>query len=242
MLNLIVFAYNVILLFISKFYKKDKKSIIRFANYIFMGYFCLEVLLEASMKKMRMLFYCAITVAIFIPAVVLAGQTVSEGERLGKPCAGCHATNGYAPGEYIARIGGQNTEYLTKTMKEYATGKRPGSVEMAIVAKGYSEPELVAISEFFGTKKWKNTTNHTDKKLVAKGKKIAADKGCNDCHGVKGEGMDSFPRIGGQNKGFMNEAMKRYKAGQIESEEMAVVKELSDEEILALSEYFASLK
>lgn len=194
------------------------------------------------MKKMKMLFYCFLSAAVILPAAVYAGQTVSEGERLGKPCAGCHATNGYAPGEYIARIGGQNKDYLTKVMKEYGTGKRPGSVEMAIVAKGYSEAEQAAISEFFAAKKWKNTTNNTDKKLVAKGKKIASEKGCNDCHGAKGEGMDAFPRIGGQNKGYMNEAMKRYKAGQIESEEMAVIKELSDDEILALSEYFASLK
>ncbi len=194
------------------------------------------------MRKLKLLFYCALTAAVLTPAVVFAAQTVTEGERLGKSCAGCHATNGYAPGEYIARIGGQNTDYMTKAMKDYAAGSRKGSVEMSIVAKGYSEDQLAAISAYYGSKKWMNSTNKTDKKLVAKGKKIAAENGCFDCHGAKGEGMDAFPRIGGQNKGYMEEAMKRYKEGLIESEEMAVVKDMSEEQLTALSEFFSSLR
>jgi sulfide dehydrogenase cytochrome subunit len=196
---------------------------------------------EADMQKLR-LFYCIIAAAVLVPFAAFAASDVSEGERLGKPCAGCHATNGYAPGEYIARIGGQNAEYMTNVMKEFATGKRPGSVEMGIVAKGYSEADIAAISEYYAAKKWKNSTNKIDPKQSAAGLKLTKDNGCFDCHGAKGEGIDAFPRIGGQNAGYLNEALKRYKAGKITSEEMALVKDMSESQLEALAQYFSGIR
>lgn len=193
------------------------------------------------MQKLR-LFYCVVAAAVLIPAAALAASAVSEGERLGRPCAGCHATNGYAPGGYIARIGGQNAEYMTKVMKEFATGKRPGSVEMSLLAKGYSEADIAAISEYYGGKPWKNSTNKTDAEKSAAGLKLAKVSGCFDCHGAKGEGIDAFPRIGGQNSGYLYEALKRYKADKISSEEMALVKDMSDSQLESLAQYFSGIR
>jgi len=186
--------------------------------------------------------YSVIAAAIFIPFAALAASSISEGERLGRPCAGCHAGNGYAPGEYIARIGGQNAQYMTKVMTEYATAKRPGSVEMSIIAKGYSEADMAAISEYYAAKKWANSTNRIDPKKAAAGLKLAKDNGCFDCHGEKGQGVESTPRIGGQNAGYMAEALKRYKAGQIVSEEMAVVKDMTDSQLESLAQYFSGIR
>ncbi|MGE4267769.1 MAG: cytochrome c [Deferribacterales bacterium] len=193
------------------------------------------------MQKLR-LFYCIVAAAVLVPFAAFAASAVSEGERLGRPCAGCHATNGYAPGEYIARIGGQNTEYMTRVMKEFAAGKRKGSVEMSLLAKGYSEADIAAISEYYGGKPWKNSTNKIDSKKSAAGLKIAKDNGCFDCHGTKGEGVDAYPVIGGQNSGYLHEVLKRYQTGKIESEEMALVKDMSDSQLEALAQYFSGIR
>ncbi|MCD8553745.1 c-type cytochrome [Seleniivibrio sp.] len=193
------------------------------------------------MQKLR-LFYCIVAAAVLVPVAAFAASAVSEGERLGRPCAGCHATDGYAPGEYIARIGGQNAEYMTKVMKDFAAGKRKGSVEMSLLAKGYSEADLAAISEYYAGKPWKNSTNKIDPKKSAAGFKIAKENGCFDCHGTKGEGMDAYPRIGGQNSGYLHEVLKRYQTGKIESEEMALVKDMSDSQLEALAQYFSGIR
>lgn len=194
------------------------------------------------MGKYKFVVFCILMMAILLPVSVFAARDVSEGERLGKPCAGCHATDGYAPGEYIARIAGQNKGYMAKVMKEFATGKRPGSVEMSIIAKGYDDSGIMAVSEYYGAKKWKNSTNTTKPKNVAAGKNLVKANGCFDCHGVKGVGSGEIPRIGGQNKMYLSEVLKRYKNGQISSEEMAVVKELTEKQLADISEYLAAIK
>lgn len=194
------------------------------------------------MRMLKIFFYCALSAAVLLPSYVIAAGNDDEGARLGKPCAGCHATNGYAPGAYVARIAGQNTEYLAKVMKEFAAGNRKGSVEMSIIAKGYDEAGLKAISEYYGGKKWKDTVNATDKKMSAAGKITVEKSGCFDCHVSKGVGAGETPRIAGQNKMYLLEALKRYKDGQIASDEMAAVKDLTEKQLAEVSEFLATLK
>lgn len=193
------------------------------------------------MRTLKLTLYFLLAAALLIPSLIFAADQ-TEGQRLGRPCAGCHATNGYAPGEYVARIAGQNTEYLTKVMTEFATGKRPASVEMTIVSKGYDDAGLKAISEYYGAKQWQNTTNTINQKAAAAGKKLAKANSCLDCHGTNGYGSAETPRIAGQNKMYLYEALIRYKTGKINSEEMAGVKDLTDKQLRELSEYLASMK
>jgi sulfide dehydrogenase cytochrome subunit len=195
------------------------------------------------MKNPRILVFMAVIAAIvYLPSVSFSEPTMSEGERHGKTCAGCHGTFGNTPGEYIGKIGGQSKEFLSKVLKEFATGKRPGSVEMGIMAKGYTPEQLDSIAMYYAAQKWGNTTNEIDSAKAEMGKAIAAENGCMDCHGEMGEGMDEYPRIGGQNKGYLFEVLKRYRAGLIESDEMSMVAEFTDEQFEALANYLAGLK
>jgi len=191
----------------------------------------------------KLLFFMAIVAAVlYVPATSFAEASVSEGKRLGKTCAGCHGTAGNTPGEYIGKIGGQNPTYMTKALTEFADGKRAKSVEMSIVSKGYTPEQLKSIAMYYSTQKWVNSTNNINMAKAEAGKAIAMDNGCMDCHGANGEGMDEYPRIGGQNKGYLYEVMKRYKSGDIKSDEMELITELNDAQLDKLANYLSGIR
>lgn len=182
-------------------------------------------------------------VVLYIPATGFSEVSVSEGERLGKTCAGCHGTAGNTPGEYIGKIGGQNSDYMTKVLTEFAAGKRAGSVEMSIVSKGYTPDQLKSIAMYYAAQKWVNSTNDIDMAKAKAGKAVAAENGCMDCHGAMGEGgMDEYPRIGGQNKGYLLEVMKRYRSGDIKSDEMELMTGMDEAQLDQLANYLSGIR
>ena len=68
---------------------------------------------------------------------------------------------------------------------------------------------------------------------------------CASCHGADGKApiMDTYPKIGGQNKGYLAGALKAYRAGERTggmSAVMASQSALSDDEIEELATYFSS--
>lgn len=80
---------------------------------------------------------------------------------------------------------------------------------------------------------------------VAAGKAKAAT--CAACHGANGiAAIPTYPNLAGQNAGYLEAALKAYKAGQRTSPQAAIMKgmamPLSDTDIKNLSAYFSSLK
>ncbi|PLX71433.1 MAG: hypothetical protein C0602_01085 [Denitrovibrio sp.] len=192
-----------------------------------------------SIKKL--LITMAVAAVLIVPAAGFS-DTIAEGERLGKTCAGCHGTAGNTPGTYIGKIGGQNSAYMSKVLKEFSADKRPASVEMSIVAKGYSDIQLESVAAYYASLKWVNSDNPVDSKKILAGKAMASDNGCLDCHGIKGEGIGEFPRIGGQNKGYLYEVMKRYRSGDISSDEMSMLSDFSDDQLDQLANFFSGIR
>lgn len=80
---------------------------------------------------------------------------------------------------------------------------------------------------------------------VAAGKAKSAV--CAACHGANGKAaIPTYPNLAGQNAGYLEEAMKAYKAGQRTSPQAATMKAmampLTDADIKNLAAYYASLK
>lgn len=69
---------------------------------------------------------------------------------------------------------------------------------------------------------------------------------CAACHGANGDApiMDVYPKINGQNKGYLISALKDYKAGNRNGALSAVMssqaKMLTDEEIEALAAFYSA--
>ncbi len=183
---------------------------------------------------------CAVLVFSFTAFAEVKNYDKDEARRISKVCAGCHGTNGAAPGYSMPIIGGQNSNYLYKTMVEFRDGKRYGTV-MAKIALAYDDNRSQLVANYFADQKWVNTKVKVDKKLVVMGKKLSKD--CVDCHGKNGKGDGDNPRIAGQHPLYLELALMEYKEGKRgDISEMELIKNLSEKQIKALAAYYASIK
>ena len=70
-------------------------------------------------------------------------------DNLSLQCAGCHNTNGISlPNSTIPSIAGLEPKYFVNALNEYKNNLRSNYV-MRIIAKGYSEKEIIKMSLFF---------------------------------------------------------------------------------------------
>jgi cytochrome c553 len=71
----------------------------------------------------------------------------------------------------------------------------------------------------------------------------AKSASCAGCHGAKGEGKASFPKIAGMDENKFIQALKDYKSGKRANAPMkAAATPLGDKEFEDLAGYYASLK
>ena len=75
--------------------------------------------------------------------------------------------------------------------------------------------------------------------------KIKFGSVCAGCHGIKGQGQASFPKLAGQTAEEITAKLMDYKAGKKRGEQTAIMtptaQGLSDDDIKALAGYIASL-
>ncbi len=171
------------------------------------------------------------------PAAMAAGD---EGYRLSQTCAGCHGTDGAAPGNTIPILGGQRADYLAVAMAAYRSGDRDFYV-MNFIARAFDEGQSAAIADWFAARPWIDTPTAGAPPAGDAAKR--AGESCAECHGAAGEGSAKGPRIAGQAAAYMTHAMTAYKSGaRSGTDAMAVVNEISDGDIAALAAYYAALR
>lgn len=188
-------------------------------------------------------------------ATIVMAQENEEGRRFGNFCSSCHGTAGAAVSDAIPSIGGQHKDFLKNSMMDMkpivVDGKEQApkrySTLMKIFLKGYSEAEIEAMADWYSSRPWVPTSYPLNQDLVAKGKASTQLETCISCHGANGNNVEDtgIPRIGGQVPTYLYNALLEYKNDKRMTErasEMELVKEISDEELKALAEYFSSLK
>lgn len=84
-----------------------------------------------------------------IATVGLAGGP--SGRTIGVTCNGCHGTDGHSQGA-APSLAGVSAKQLEQSMKDFKSGKRPATI-MGRIAKGYSDEEIAAVSEYFANMK-----------------------------------------------------------------------------------------
>ena len=97
------------------------------------------------MRHNNTLRYAILGAVIGAPFPLLAAD--ASGQAIGYSCAGCHGTNGVSQGS-APSIAGEKAENLKQMLLDYKNDKEKGTI-MNRIAKGYSDEELAAVSEFF---------------------------------------------------------------------------------------------
>ncbi len=189
----------------------------------------------------------------FLPAAALAGLMIAGSVQAGgirspsmlaNTCAGCHGTNGASAGDIMPIIGGMEKTYMQTVLMEFKSGERDSTI-MGRIAKGYSDDELKAIASYMAGQPWVSAPVGVDSALAGAGKKIHEDQ-CKTCHEDGGRVQeDEAPRLAGQWPDYSLHALHvcKDKGRRCEPKKMAKrVMELSDDDLKALSQFYAGEK
>jgi cytochrome subunit of sulfide dehydrogenase len=88
-----------------------------------------------------------------VAAILLGPATAGRAEPPpgATSCSGCHALNP-ALATAIPRLTGRSAAELAGQMQAFKSGQRPSTV-MGRIAKGFSEPEIEAIAQWYAAQK-----------------------------------------------------------------------------------------
>lgn len=92
-----------------------------------------------------------ISSALFASSIfinIAHATVIDRATMLANTCAGCHGSNGISNGPLTPSIAGLPKEYMAESMYDFASGKRPSTV-MQRIAKGYTDADIKALSEYF---------------------------------------------------------------------------------------------
>jgi thiosulfate dehydrogenase len=184
-----------------------------------------------------------------------SGETIArQGNGNGAlACTTCHGEQGQgnaaAGYPYLA---GQPVEYLIKQLQDFTRQRRKDPV-MQPFASALSEDEIKAVAGYYAKLPLPKTASGSKdrtqlsqgEQLATKGKWSVGVPACFQCHGEQGQGIaPDFPAISGQPASYTRKQLEHWRKGERSNDAVglmqAVVADLDDTEITAVSHYLAA--
>ncbi len=169
----------------------------------------------------------------------------ASASMLSYTCVGCHGNDGASVGPASPVIAGLSKDYFIEVMQGFANGEVPSTI-MGRIAQGYTEDEIKAMADFYGSKPFVKAKQDFDEKLVKKGGKLH-DKYCEKCHSDGGQSAeDDSGVMAGQWTPYLRWTLAGYSDGHREmTKKMAkklnkLIEKEGDKGINALLAYYAS--
>lgn len=137
-------------------------------------------------------------------------------------CAACHGVNGQSQSPMVPILAGQQREYIVNQLRDYRDHTRSNKYAVQFmwgIAGSLTDKQIQELADYFSKQApvQVSKASSSDSKL-ARGKEIFENgipaKGviqCNSCHGSKGEGMATFPRIAGQHRYYLIQQLNVWK-------------------------------
>lgn len=183
---------------------------------------------------------------------LVASGDVEKGRQLAQACASCHGTEGISPSSAFPHTAGQNAAYTYKQLRDYKDGTRKNDLMQSMVAE-MSDQDMVDIAAFYAAQPLPaptieaGSTTGAATELVKIGDGERLIPACNSCHGRKGEGnarSKGMPALAGQMAPYLTETLQAYRSGlranDVYWSMRSLSKDLTDEEIEALAQYYAA--
>jgi len=191
---------------------------------------------------MKRPFYSRVNIILFILVLSLVGVRYGAADELIESCNQCHDGSK----KDIPVIEGISSFALEESLLAYVNGSREArpydDKDMKSIVEKLSETEFKKIIDHYSAKEFTPIKQSFDAELASKGKALH-ESYCARCHTEGGSLADDDSSIlAGQWKGYLIEEMQNYKNGsRIGDKKMTeAIKELSDEHIQALAEFYAS--
>ena len=125
-------------------------------------------------------------------------------------CAACHGPQGNSQNPQIPSLAGQPKIFVENQLVLIREGLRD-IPSMKGVLDGLSDPDLIALAQYFTAQKPAPMAGAVDTARYLRGKELAAQSLCGSCHLPAYQGRDQVPRLAGQHQPFLREVMLEYR-------------------------------
>lgn len=164
-------------------------------------------------------------------------------------CVLCHGATGSSSSPLYPKLAGQHAEYLFKQLRNFKSGERESS-DMRKVARDLEEADMRALAAFFA-QQTPTPGNPAYPEMRAVGERLYREgnparglKPCIECHGEKGMGSATLPRIGGQHALYVETQLALFeerKRTNDNAQMQEIAAKLSAAEMRAVAEYLSGL-
>lgn len=181
-------------------------------------------------------------------AVLKLQGDAKRGAQVYRQCAGCHRADGagVADGTY-PRLSGQHAGVIIKQITDTRAGIRinpkmaPFSSEHALQLQ-----EIADVAEFLASAVSHRENGKGDAERAERGLKLYRQRGCQDCHGARGEGDAAkfYPVVAAQHFQYLLREMEHVQSGGRGNSHPDMVKTLrglSADDLKALASHLSRL-
>lgn len=196
----------------------------------------------------------ALALLCLLAAAPPAPAQEAELERAKKIVAGscflCHGMEGESATELFPRLAAQNEKYIAKQLANFKSGERKSEVMPRMVG-ALTREDMRALGLYF-SRQASPPHAPTDARLAAQGMVVYRQGGaatevaaCVGCHGERGHGSESLPRLAGQVASYLATQLRNFGA-RVRTNDNAVMHtiaaKMTEPEIRAVSEYLSGLE
>lgn len=130
-------------------------------------------------------------------------------------CASCHGAGGVSAQPMIPSLAGQPSFYAITQLFLFREGRR-GNAVMSAVAKGMSDDDLRAFSDFIGTLPAPpaSAPDTADALRMARGAALAQQHRCASCHGADYAGGKQVARLAYQREDYLSQTLQEFRAAK----------------------------
>jgi cytochrome c553 len=143
----------------------------------------------------------------------LANPKISATTLAQQVCSNCHGLTGIAVSPNFPNLAGQTEEYVVAQLTGFKSHGRhdPAGFEyMWGLSRSLTEPQIKGLAAYYARQAPALQETEGDRRRVDAGRSIfesgVAAKGvpaCAGCHGAKGQGNATFPRLAGQHADYV---------------------------------------
>ena len=196
--------------------------------------------------------FAALSVSLLLPLSAAQAGDPQRGQELSQACAACHQADGNSVNPEWPKLAGQHPKYTVKQLQDYKSERRENSLMLGQVAN-LDEQDMRDLAAFYAEQEISAGT--ADESVVERGEQIYRGgipsqnvAACIACHGPNGNGNPEamFPAVASQHAQYSADQLRYFRSGERANDNgrmmRNVVRNMSDEDIEAVSQYMAGLQ
>jgi cytochrome c553 len=164
-------------------------------------------------------------------------------------CFVCHGADGESSSPVFPRLAGQHARYVERQLADYKSGRRKSSAMQPMV-EDLSPADFKALGVYFESRKPQAHAvadpelAQVGRFIFVRGNPYTGVAACSVCHGAKGGGTETLPRLAGQHAQYTENQLKAFNQRERTNDNAvmhAIASKLSELELKAVSSYISGL-